>query len=103
MGYKKNIDDMRESPSIPIIKALKKKNHTISYSDQYIKKIPKIKNFDIKLKNIKINEKNLSKFDCALILADHDYYDYKKILKFSKIIFDTRFAYKKKYKKVVRI
>ena len=103
LGYKKNIDDMRESPSIPIIKALKKRNHIISYSDQYIKKIPKIKNFDIKLKNVKISEQNLTKFDCTLILADHDYYDYKKILKFSKIIFDTRFAYKKKYKKVVRI
>ena len=103
MGYKKNIDDMRESPSIPIIKALIKKNYQISYSDQYIKKIPKIKNFNIKLKNISINEKNLSKFDCALILADHDYYDYKKILRFSKIVFDTRFAYKRKYKKVIRI
>ncbi len=103
LGYKKNIDDMRESPSIPIIKALKKRNHLISYSDKYIKKVPKIKNFNIKLNNIIINEKNLIKFDCVLILADHDYYDYKKILKFSKVIFDTRFAYKKKYKKVIRI
>ena len=103
LGYKKNIDDMRESPSIPIIKALKKRNHIISYSDKYIKKVPKIKNFDIKLKNIKLNEKNLAKFDCSLILADHDYYDYKKILKFSKMIFDSRFAYKKRHKKVIRV
>ena len=103
MSYKKNIDDMRESPSIPIIKGLKRRSHKISYSDQYIKKIPKIKNFDIKLSNIKITKNSLSKFDCVLILADHDYYDYKKILKYSKIIFDTRFVFKKKYEKVLRI
>jgi len=103
MGYKKNIDDMRESPSIPIIKDLKRRNHKISYSDRYIKKIPQIKNFDIKLSNIKITKNSLSKFDCVLILADHDYYDYKKILKYSKIIFDTRFVFKKRYKKVLRI
>ena len=94
---------MRESPSIPIINALKKRNHKISYSDKFIKKIPKIKNFDNKLVNIKLSEKNLAKFDCSLILADHDYYDYKKILKFSKLIFDSRFAYKKKHKNVVRV
>lgn len=103
LGYKKNINDMRESPSIPIINALKKRNHKISYSDKFIKKIPKIKNFDNKLVNIKLSEKNLAKFDCSLILADHDYYDYKKILKFSKLIFDSRFAYKKKHKNVVRV
>ena len=90
LTYKKDINDLRESPSLKILKKLIVKKYNINYKDPYIK-------------NINVNGKiyyststnNYNKFDAILLLTDHSDFNYKKILKEGKLIFDTRGKYKK--------
>lgn len=93
LSYKKNVDDMRESPSIEIIKLLKSKGSNVSYSDPYFKEFPKLRNSNFRMKNVKINEKNLSNADAVILITDHDDFDYQLIKKFSSLIIDTRGKY----------
>ncbi len=103
VAYKKNVNDVRESPSLKIIEILNSKKAKVSYHDNYIKKVViKIskKNFSLRKKNqlmksIQLNKKNLQSSDLVCIVTDHDYIDYDLIKKYSKIIVDCRGKYKK--------
>jgi UDP-N-acetyl-D-glucosamine dehydrogenase len=91
IAYKKNVDDLRESPAVQLINILhKEKNFQINFYDPFIKKIDsRNKKFkDINYFHLKYNK--LNKFDLVAILTDHDILDYKKIFKYSKIILDCR-------------
>ena len=87
-SYKKNIKDIRETPFIKIVEIFMKNNIPFSYNDPLIKNI-KI-NSEVKLKSIKLDYRKLKEFDIIIIVTDHDSYDYKKILKYSNHILDTR-------------
>jgi UDP-N-acetyl-D-glucosamine dehydrogenase len=91
IAYKKNVDDLRESPAVQLINILhKEKNFQINFYDPFIKKIDsRNKKFkDINYFHLRYNK--LNKFDLVAILTDHDILDYKKIFKYSKIILDCR-------------
>ncbi|MDA9996073.1 nucleotide sugar dehydrogenase [Candidatus Pelagibacter sp.] len=90
VAYKKNVNDLRESPGIKIIDLLMKNKFNVSYSDPLIPKIPILRNYNFKLKSIKINSNSLKKFDLTIITTDHDKFNYELIYKFSQLIFDTR-------------
>jgi UDP-N-acetyl-D-glucosamine dehydrogenase len=85
--YKKDIKDLRKSPSLDIIEALQKRNTDVSYFDLLI---PYLKLEHINLRSIELNKNNLEKFDCVVIATDHSSVDYAFILKNSRLIFDTR-------------
>jgi len=102
MAYKKDSDDIRESPSLELIEILERKGADVSYNDPYIPRIPKMRRHQITKTSVEITKKNLRRFDAVLISTDHTCYDYKFILQNSKMIVDTRNAVKKKSKKVVR-
>ena len=91
IAYKKNVDDLRESPAIQLMNILQKeKNYQISYYDPFIKKIES-RNKEFKnAKYFELNYNDINKFDLVAILTDHDKLDYKKILKYSKLIIDCR-------------
>ncbi len=90
LSYKKNIDDIRESPSLRIISSLIKNGARVSYSDPHVPTFPKMRKFDFDLSSIEINSKNISDFDLVILSTDHDLFDYELILKYSKSIIDTR-------------
>ena len=92
-AYKKNVDDMRESPALAIMDILKKKKINFEYHDPFIKIIPKLRNYKFNKKSIKLNKKNIKKFDIVLIITDHDKINYNLILNNSKKIIDTRGKY----------
>jgi len=94
VSYKKNIDDDRESPAYEIMKLFGKNMIKFEYSDPFFKKIRIGRNISYKKNSIAINSKNLNKFNAAIIITDHDSFDYHKISKYSKIVFDTRHVYK---------
>ncbi|MBM3252604.1 MAG: nucleotide sugar dehydrogenase, partial [Candidatus Omnitrophica bacterium] len=99
--YKKDIKDLRKSPSIDIIELLMRKKAKVSYFDPYI---PYLKIGEINLKSVKLTKNALNKFDCVIIATDHKSVNYNYILKNSKSIFDTRGVLKNiKNKKVVRL
>ncbi len=99
IAYKKNVDDTRESPAVSILSKLSK-SCRVNYFDPFVENV-KIKN---KLfRSIKkLNYQQLGKYNAVLITTNHDNFNYKKILKYSKRIFDTRGVYQnQKNKKIV--
>tara|TARA_A100001035_G_scaffold279895_1_gene282869 strand:- start:155 stop:1471 length:1317 start_codon:yes stop_codon:yes gene_type:complete len=94
MSYKKDIDDIRESPAIKIIDILKSKNAKVNYHDNFVKQLPPINNFpSLKgMKSIPLTTKNIQSNDIILILTNHSYIDFNEIGKHSKLIIDTRNA-----------
>jgi UDP-N-acetyl-D-glucosamine dehydrogenase len=90
IAYKKNVDDIRESPAFPIIQKLQMKKIKISYHDPYVPELYKSRHYNFKLKSIKLSKKNMKKFSAVIIVTDHDNIKYSLIEKNSKIIFDCR-------------
>ena len=90
LSYKKNIDDIRESPSLVIIDNLLKKGAVVKYNDPYILKLPKVRKYNLHIDSIEITKDILNSFDCVLLLTDHDVFPYEIIRKNSKLIVDTR-------------
>ena len=90
LSYKKNIDDIRESPSLAIIDLLMKKDAKVQYSDPYIDFVPETRKYEINLKSINLTSKKIQSFDVIILATDHDEFDYNKIFKHSKLIIDTK-------------
>src|SRR5260370_10801869 len=78
VAYKRDIDDLRESPSLTIIELLQKDGAQVSYHDPYFPFIGKGRKYDLQLKRSKL--KHLGRYDCVLIVTDHSDYDYKHIV-----------------------
>ncbi len=87
VAYKKDIEDMRESPALRVIELLIEKKAIVQYHDPYIQNI---KEGNRRLKSIKLEGKVLSYYDCVVIVTDHSCYDLKSVVKDSKLVFDTR-------------
>lgn len=102
LAYKKNIDDTRESPSVKLMELLREKGANVCYSDPFIPKFPQMREHYFNLASIDITIEKLEKMDCVLISTDHDAFDYDFILKYSKLIIDTRGVYKDKYENVIK-
>jgi len=98
-AYKKNIDDPRESPAIPIIWDLLRKGGEVSYNDPLVHSL---KVSDKILSSVPLTRQALKSADCVLIVTDHSAYDYKLIAQESKLVVDTRGAIKEKRPNVVR-
>ena len=102
-SYKKNISDTRESPSIKFFELFDNNNLNFKYHDPYVKELTYKNNFyKKKIRSVQISSSSLKKYDCIIILTDHDCLDYNFIYKNSKLIFDSRGIYKKS-KKVILI
>ncbi len=91
-AYKKNVDDMRESPSLKLIEILREKGAEVDYNDPYIPVLPKTRKYDYDMKSVELTAENITSYDLILLSTDHD--DYKENLSMinnnAKIILDTR-------------
>jgi UDP-N-acetyl-D-glucosamine dehydrogenase len=91
LAYKKNIEDIRESAGVKILTQLRKKKHKVHFADPYVNyKDLEVKKIVGKTEQIKLNKKNILKYDCVILLTDHDKFDYKTITKYSKVLIDSR-------------
>lgn len=89
VAYKKNIGDVRESPGVEIIHQLELLGADVSYHDQFVLKIPKMRKYSLELSSVPLTEKNIQAADACLLITDHDSTDYE-ILKGADLIVDTR-------------
>jgi len=87
VAYKKDIADIRGSPSLKVIQLLIDKGAKVSYNDPYI---PRIKLAGGSFASIKLTEESLASTDCVVVATDHSCYNTKEIVSWSKLIFDTR-------------
>jgi UDP-N-acetyl-D-glucosamine dehydrogenase len=92
VAYKKDIDDLRESPSLTIIELLQKQGAEVSYNDPYLPFVGRGRKYDLQMKSVSLD--NLGQYDCVLIVTDHSDYDFKRIVREAQLVVDTRNATK---------
>jgi UDP-N-acetyl-D-glucosamine dehydrogenase len=90
VAYKKDIDDLRESPALTIIELLQKEGAVVSYNDPYFPFVGRGRKYDLQMKCSTLD--NLGQYDCVLIVTDHSDYDYKTIVNQAKLVVDSRNA-----------
>ena len=92
VAYKRDIDDLRESPALTIIELLREKGAFVAYNDPYFPSVGRGRHYDLNMTNTPLD--NLDQYDAVLIVTDHSSYDYKAIVEQSRLIIDTRNATK---------
>jgi len=92
VAYKKDVDDIRESPALEIINILKNKRVNVFYNDPFVPSIPKLRKYNFDMDSIKLHDNTIKKMDAVVIVTDHSSYDYEWIVKNAKIVIDTRNA-----------
>ena len=92
LAYKRDIDDLRESPSLTIIELLRDKGALVDYNDPYFPTVGHGRHYDLNMTSTPLD--NLGSYDAVLIVTDHTSYDYQAIVKQSKLVVDTRNATK---------
>src|SRR6202045_220874 len=92
VAYKKDIDDLRESPALTITELLQKDGAQVSYHDPYFPFIGKGRKYDMQMKRTELEK--LGRYDCVVIVTDHSDYDYQKIVGEAQLVVDTRNATK---------
>src|SRR5262249_41563227 len=101
VAYKKDIDDLRESPALTIIELLQKQGALVSYNDPYFEYIGRGRKYNLEMTNTPLE--NLEQYDAVLIVTDHSSYGYEWIVEHSHLVIDTRNATKGiKSSKIVR-
>lgn len=94
IAYKKNVDDMRESPAVELMDMLRDKGADVAYSDPHVPIFPKIRKSHFDLSSIELTAGNLREYDAVLLVTDHDAFDYQLIAKEARLIVDTRGVYR---------
>ena len=92
LAYKKDIDDVRESPSLELIELLQEKGAKVDYNDPHCPRTHKMREHDLQMTSKKLSPKMLAGYDAVLISTDHTSYDYKAIVRHSQLVVDTRNA-----------
>jgi UDP-N-acetyl-D-glucosamine dehydrogenase len=90
VAYKKDIDDLRESPALTIIELLQKEGAQVSYNDPFFEYVGHGRKYKLEMANTPLE--NLRQFDAVVIVTDHSSYDYPWIVEQSQLVIDTRNA-----------
>lgn len=102
IAYKKNVDDMRESPSVELMEKLQHLGAEVSYSDPYVPVFPKMRKYKFDLASVALSREVIAGYDCVLLATDHDKFDYDLIKDSAKLIVDTRGRYQTVAKHIVK-
>ena len=95
VAYKKDIDDMRESPSLRLIELFRDRGCEVFYNDPYVPKLPKTRKYQFDMESVELTKENISSYDLVVLSTDHSDYDYKMIAKDAALIIDSRNAFAK--------
>jgi UDP-N-acetyl-D-glucosamine dehydrogenase len=102
IAYKRDIDDVRESPSVRVMELLRDRGAEVHYSDPHVPKFPRMREHHFDLSSTELSEEALRSYDCVVLLTDHTEFPYEMILSNSKLIVDTRGKYRQPNERVVR-
>ena len=92
LAYKRDIDDLRESPSLTVIELLREKGAHVAYNDPFFPTVGRGRHYDLNMSNTPLDR--LGEFDAVVIVTDHTGYDYKAIVDRARLVIDTRNATK---------
>ncbi len=102
IAYKKNVDDMRESPAVELMELLLRRGALIEYSDPHVPVFPRMREHHFELKSVALSAQSLAAYDLVLLVTNHDAFDYDLVGKHAKLIVDTRGVYLKPAPNVVK-
>ncbi len=93
VAYKKDVDDLRESPTLKIMQLLGERGATLDYNDPYFPELFKMRHYDYAgMRSVDLTPQNLANYDCVVIATDHSNYDYAAIVESSQLVVDSRNA-----------
>lgn len=102
IAYKRDVDDMRESPSVMVMEILRERGAIVDYSDPKVPVFPKMREHSFDLKSVPLTPLTISKYDCVVLLTDHTDFDYDAIARHAELIVDTRGKYREACANVVK-
>ena len=94
IAYKKNVDDVRESPAAAIMELLRQRGALLSYSDPHVPRFPKMREHHFELSSLALTATSLAEQDCVVLVTDHDSFDFELIAAHSRLLVDTRGRYR---------
>jgi UDP-N-acetyl-D-glucosamine dehydrogenase len=93
VAYKKDVDDLRESPSLKIIELLTARGAKLDYNDPYFPELHRMRHYNFEgMKSVPLNPNTIASYDCVLIVTDHSSYDYQMLVESAQLVVDTRNA-----------
>ncbi|HET7151393.1 MAG TPA: nucleotide sugar dehydrogenase [Candidatus Acidoferrum sp.] len=93
VAYKKDVDDLRESPSLKIMQLLQQRGAALDYNDPYFPQLHKMRHYNYEnMKSVPLSAQTLASYDAVVIATDHTSYDYVAIVDAAKLVVDTRNA-----------
>jgi UDP-N-acetyl-D-glucosamine dehydrogenase len=102
IAYKRDVDDMRESPSVFVMEHLRDRGAIVAYSDPNVPEFPKMREHHFDLASVELTADSIAGFDAVVLLTDHSDFDYGLILQHAQLIVDTRGKYRAASSKVVK-
>ncbi len=102
IAYKKNVDDMRESPSVEIMELIESKGGIVAYSDPHVLVFPKMREHHFELSSEALTANSLASFDAVVLATDHDKFDYGLIQEHARLLIDSRGKYRAPQANVIK-
>lgn len=102
IAYKKNVDDMRESPSVFLMEKLRDLGAEIAYSDPHVPVFPKMREHHFDLSSVQLSSESIAGYDCVLLATDHEKFDYPMIKANAELIVDSRGKYLERADNIVK-
>lgn len=92
VAYKRDVDDMRESPALKVIQLLMHKGARVDYHDPFVAELPSTRHYSFALRSVPLTPEVLASIDCALIITDHTTVDYRMVVDHAPLVVDSRNA-----------
>ncbi len=93
VAYKKDVDDLRESPTLKIMQLLGQRGAQVDYNDPHFPQLHKMRHYDYAaMRSVELGPERLASYDCVVIATDHSSYDYAAIVEAAQLVVDTRNA-----------
>lgn len=102
LSYKRDVDDMRESPSVFVMELLREWGAVVDYADPHVPEFPKMREHNFDLVAVEITAETLKQYDAAVLLTDHNGFDYDLIRQHASILVDARGKYRDGGPNIVR-
>tara|TARA_Y100001973_G_C5202574_1_gene338958 strand:- start:1884 stop:3203 length:1320 start_codon:yes stop_codon:yes gene_type:complete len=102
IAYKKNVDDMRESPSVEIMELIQAKGGVVAYSDPHVPAFPQMREHHFDLSSEPLTAENIASFDAVVLATDHERFDYELIKANANLIVDTRGKYRAPHPNIIK-
>jgi UDP-N-acetyl-D-glucosamine dehydrogenase len=93
IAYKKDVEDMRESPSVELMEILRDKGAVVDYADPHVPVFPRMREHHFDLRSVELTPQRIASYDVVLVATAHSAFDYELVRQYAALIVDTRGVY----------